>query len=73
MNQILKELSLNSPHYRAINPNNIVVDKNEISFRVQKDAIGLENLLDGVKKEFLKFGLNIEAKLIKDDSISIND
>lgn len=73
LNQILKELSLNSPHYRAINPNNIVVDKNEISFRVQKDAIGLENLLDGVKKEFLKFGLNIEAKLIKDDSISIND
>jgi len=70
----IKELSKNQPRYNLFNNTFIGIDNDDVSFKVEYDAEGFEELVEGIKNSFLGYGLsNVNFSIIRDENMLIQN
>lgn len=71
LNEIINALVNASARFKALNVNDCIIENKSITFLVAYDALGVNDLCLSVKKEFEKYGLDVEVNVKQDENKSV--
>ena len=71
LEQTLLALNEQSPRFQSVDAKDAIFNDKEIQFKIPKDALGLEDLLQPIEEQLTRFGLEFQVKLVRDEEQSV--